>query len=155
MLEDDNYKVLCIHYADYLKFIANHYLGWDGNKDEKGRTLLQFIGVDKVRAIYPNFWVDTVIRFVKVFEDDYDYILIGDCRFENEIMRWKEEDYKVVSVHVERIFYENGLTEEQKNHSSETALDDFDFDSNLIASSLFELENEIRKKLLPRLMNLH
>ena len=34
-------KVLILHYGDYLKFIAKEYFGWDGKKDEKGRTLLQ------------------------------------------------------------------------------------------------------------------
>ena len=42
------YKVLVIHHADLLKFMARSMFEWDGQKDENGRHLLQYIGTDIV-----------------------------------------------------------------------------------------------------------
>lgn len=40
-LEGRNQSVLVTHYADVLKYICKEYLGWNGNKDEFGRAMLQ------------------------------------------------------------------------------------------------------------------
>jgi len=147
IIESRGEKALAINNADFLKYLARQYLGWDGNKDVKGRTILQQLGTEKVRTRFPNLWIDTVINIAKIFEDDYSYVLIGDCRFPNEIKRWQEEGYIVIPTHVERLNFDNGLTEEQKNHPSETALNHFEFAVNLKAETLDDLEKEIRLKL--------
>ena len=49
-LEELQYKVLIIHYADYVKYVCRQYFNWDGNKDEKGRTILQQVGTNLARA---------------------------------------------------------------------------------------------------------
>ena len=144
-LEENNKTVLIINYADYLKYLAKQYFGWDGEKDEKGRSLLQWLGTEKIRSKHPDFWVDVVINIAKVFEDEHEYVLIADCRFPNEIHRWKEYGYPIISVHVERLGFDNGLTEEQKSHTSETALDDYMFDVYLKATNLTELREEAKK----------
>lgn len=141
-------KTLVVHYADYLKYIASQYFGWDGQKDEKGRGKLQYIGTDIVRAKRPNFWVDTVIRLITLFEYQYDYFIIPDTRFPNEIESLKYCGFKVIPIHVERIDYKNSLTEEQRQHKSETALDDYKFDYNIKSKSGKEnLEQEIERIL--------
>lgn len=140
-------KCLHIGYGDYVKFICSKYYDWDGNKDEKGRQILQQIGTNKIRTQNPDFWVDAVINFVDAVKSDYDYVLISDSRFENEINRWKQRIYDIITIHVFRPNFDNGLTEEQKKHPSECALDDFNFEYYLIAENLDELENEIDTKL--------
>jgi len=144
-LEDRGYKVLHINYADYLKYIAKSYFGWDGTKSPEMRTLLQHLGTEKARSKDPDFWVDTVIRFVNVFGDDYDFVVIGDCRFSNEVLKWIYNDYDVYSVHVTRLNFDNGLTKEQKAHPSETSMDNFDFNYYIKAETLDELNNEVNK----------
>lgn len=137
-------KCLNIHYADYLKFICKQYYGWNGEKDLIGRTLLQKIGTEKVRTIDKTFWVDTVIRLVTVFGDDYDYVLIADTRFPDEIEKWKTCGFDVISIHVERLDYDNGLTEEQKRHPSETSLDNYKNWNYIVeAKDIEELNNKI------------
>lgn len=126
--EAEGKKVFIVHYGDYVKYVCKEYFGWDGNKDEKGRTILQRIGTDVVRAKNENFWVETVERLINVFKDDFDYFIIPDTRFQNEVEYMKEKGYEVVSVKIERLNFESDLTEEQKNHASETALDDYKFD---------------------------
>lgn len=127
MFESDGKKAVIIHYADYLKFIAKEYFGWNGEKDEAGRTLLQWLGTDKIRKVMPDFWVDIVISFIKAFEDDYDYFLIPDTRFPNEIDKMSK-NFRTKAIHVTRLNFDNGMTEEQKRHVSETALDGHHFD---------------------------
>lgn len=127
-LEKKGHKVLILHYADYLKFIAKEYFGWDGVKDEKGRTLLQHLGTNVIRKRIPDFWVLVVTLLIEGLGDDFDYYLIPDCRFPNEIELMKNKFLGSLSVNVYRLNHENCLTPEQRNHPSETALENYCFD---------------------------
>ena len=142
-------NVLIIRYADYLKFVLEKYFNWDGNKDEKGRNLLQHIGTDTCRKNNENVWVNVVVELVKSFGNEFPYVLIPDARFENEIGCWYDNEFEVVTIRVKRLNedgseYDNGLTEEQKNHPSETSLDDFVPYYNVEAKSLEELKESVQ-----------
>ncbi len=121
-------RVLITHYADLLKFICEKFLGSDGAKDENGRHLLQYVGTDVVRKQEPDFWVNFIIEVLKFFPDQWDYVLIPDCRFANEIEKLREAGFDTVHIRIERDSFDNGLSEEQKNHISETSLDNEDAD---------------------------
>lgn len=127
-LERYNKKVLIAHYADLLKFICINYFNWDGKKNIEGRQLLQYVGTDKIRAVDPDMWVMFIIKILKIFPDNWDYVLIPDCRFVNEvkIMQLNFNDVKIVRIY--RPNFINDLTEEQRNSESETALDNYTFD---------------------------
>lgn len=133
-------KVLRIAYGDYLKYIALNYMGWNGEKDEAGRTLLQTLGTEKVRSKDPDFWVDTVIRLIDVIGDEFDYVIISDCRFPNEIDAWKLHFYDTISIHIERTGFDSDLTEEQKKHISETALAGHYFNHYISAEDVEQLQ---------------
>jgi len=134
-------RVLIYHHADYLKYLCKQYFGWDGNKDETGRTILQKVGTDIVRTKKPSFWVDTAIDFLSVFQDNYDYFLIPDCRFQNEIDSYKPL-YDTTSIRIHRLDFISNLTPEQKLHPSETALDDYSFDITINCPSGVEKVKE-------------
>lgn len=121
MFKEDGYSSKIIHYADLLKFYCEKYFGWDGKKDEKGRELLQKVGTDMIRAKDPDFWVNQVLRLLEVV-DEWEYIIIPDVRFPNEV-DYILRDYDGYFIKVFRPNFDNGLTEEQKKHPSETALD--------------------------------
>ena len=123
VLTDRGNKTLIVHYADLLKFICRTYFGWDGSKDEAGRTLLQRVGTEVVREHVPDYWVDFVIGLVKLFPDEWDYIIIPDTRFPNELHKWKASGFDSVYVRVQRENFESPLTPEQQLHRSEIALD--------------------------------
>jgi len=127
-LELSGKKVLVAHYADLLKYICKTIFNWNGVKDENGRQLLQYVGTDVIREQNPDYWVDFIIGILDMFYGDWDYVLIPDCRFPNEVERLKEADFDTVSVKIVRDDFVSELTEEQKNHKSETAMDNFDFD---------------------------
>lgn len=128
IMEQDNKKVLITHYADLLKFICKNMMNWNGEKDDKGRNLLQRVGTDVIRKQNPDYWVSFISGFLKMFPDEFDFVLIPDCRFPNEIQRMIDDEFDVFTVRVNRIDFESSLTDEQKNHVSETALDGYLFD---------------------------
>lgn len=126
-LENRGNKVLTFHYADLLKYLCRQYFNWNGEKDEVGRTLLQHVGTDVVRAKDPNYWVDFAVKFFNLFEDEWDYILIPDCRFPNEVEVMKS-NFDTIHVRVVRPNFDSPLSDEQKKHPSETALDNYPYD---------------------------
>lgn len=131
-LELNNKRVLLINYGDFVKFVAKQYYFWNGEKDEGGRALLQHIGTEQGRnKVSENIWVDMVINTVEVAQNDYDVAIVADCRFPNEFDRWRERGYEMLKIKMWRITHESKLTEEQKQHPSETALDNYE-DRNMI-----------------------
>ena len=126
-------KVLITHYADLLKFICKNMFNWNGKKDEAGRHILQYVGTDIVRKQSPDFWVDYIINVLTLFGSEWDYVIIPDTRFPNEIERLQNKgQFQVISIHVNRINFDNGLSKEAQSHLSEHALDNFNFDFKLI-----------------------
>jgi hypothetical protein len=145
-LESIGKKVLIMHFADLLKFYAKQYFGWDGTKSIEGRRILQWLGTDIVRARNPNFWVQSVIDFMKIFENEYEYFLVADCRFPGEITCFADNGIASLCINVIRLNFENKLTPEQRSHPSERALDGFYFDYVIeSASGLDNLSIEIDK----------
>lgn len=116
-------RVLVTHYGDLLKYICKTWFGWNGKKDNSGRTLLQRVGTDVVRMKRPNFWVNFILDVVGMFEDDWDYIIIPDTRFPNELNCIKEHGYPLTHIRVVRSNFESPLSAEQQSHISEIALD--------------------------------
>jgi hypothetical protein len=107
---------------------------------------LQYVGTDLARRNYPTIWVDMTILCVKALFKWYDYIIVPDFRFPDEHTRWIEEGFDTVTLKIVRLNFDNGLTEEQKTHPSEIALDDYDFDYIIKSESgLDKLEVEVNK----------
>lgn len=131
LLEKQKKRVLIIHYADNLKLFAKNYFGWSGQKDQKGRELLQWLGTDVVRKNYEDTWVDMIVALLKGIKTLYDYVIIPDVRFPNEIDKMCD-NFNCITVRVIRPNFDNGLTEEQKKHPSETALDNYPMEYELI-----------------------
>lgn len=154
VLENRGKSVLIFHYADLLKYIAKQYFGWDGVKDENGRHLLQELGTDVIRAKNPNYWVQFAAGFLRMFEDRWDYALIPDSRFPNEIDYLKEAGFDVSHIRVVRPTFDNGLAQEQKWHPSEIALDHVEPDYVIMNDgSLTGFKEYIEELLVPALMH--
>lgn len=122
-LTNKGHRVLLTHYADLLKFICKSLFNWNGEKDKKGRQILQYVGTDIVRKERPNYWVEFVIDMIDLFGENWDYVIIPDTRFPNEIDMLKEKYDKVEHIRVVRPNFTSTLTEEQLKHPSEIALD--------------------------------
>ena len=113
-LEADGYKVLITHYADLLKYICKQFFGWDGQKDDAGRHILQYVGTDIIRQKRPDYWVGFVASILELFPNEIDYL--------------KEAGLDTVNLRVVRKNFKSPLTPEQQAHPSETALDDVEPD---------------------------
>ena len=144
-LESKGKRVLITHYADLLKFICTKFFGWNGDKDEAGRTLLQRIGTDVIGKKNPGYWAEFIVEILEFFKDDWDYVLIPDTRYPVEIFTMKE-NFETVTLRVERPGFESNLTEEQKQHASEVSLDSYRFDGIIYNDSTLE-EFEFKVKL--------
>lgn len=114
---------LVTHYADLLKFMCLQLFDWNGEKNTYGRWLLQYVGTDVIRRQCPDFWVSFIIQELQFFPKAWEYVIIPDCRFPNEIDRLKEAGFEVKHIRIARS-QENNLTENQRTHISETALND-------------------------------
>lgn len=126
------HSVLVIHQADLLKYICKAFFNWNGEKDEAGRTLLQQVGTNVIRKVEPDFWVEFIAKVTGFFKDTWDYIIVPDTRFPNELEKLKANDANVFHVRVIREGFKSPLTEEQQQHPSETALDGIESDFTLI-----------------------
>ena len=117
-LVNNGQRVLITHYGDLVKYICTTFFDWNGEKDECGRQLLQTVGTDIIRAQDQNFWVNFVMSVLKFFSDKWDYVLIPDCRFINEMIAPVNNGFHTTFLRVIRSDYTSALTEEQQKHSS-------------------------------------
>lgn len=146
-LEAVGKSVRILHYADLLKWMCKTYFDWNGEKDDKGRTLLQHVGTDVIRQQQPDFWVDWIIQILEFFPDLADCILIPDCRFPNELEALTtafKDRFPVKHFRIVRPNYKSQLSLEQQQHPSETSLDNYPYDVLLENTSLDELRKQIQ-----------
>lgn len=130
LLRAGGYRVQVIKFADSLKEEAVGEHGWNGEKDKAGRDLLQTLGTYKRENVDIDYWVK---KAEEKFKGDLDFILIPDTRYKNEIDYFRgKPGYRVITIRIERWengeLFDNGLTPEQKAHSSEVSLDNYTFD---------------------------
>lgn len=120
-------RVLITHYADLLKYILKQYFDWDGKKNDLGRWLLQHVGTDVFRNQYDeSFWCSFVGVIIYLFGEKWDYVIIPDARFENEVESMKAWfDATSINVIRENIPEELSIHAE---HESEHGLDEYEFD---------------------------
>ena len=105
--------------------------------------LLQKLGTELGRKNNPEVWINCVKEIVKGLQTEYDFVLIPDCRFPNEL-DWSDTDFFTFTIRLNRkneddTLYVNHLTPEQKQHSSETALDEYHFNYEIENKSLEDI----------------
>ena len=79
----------------------------------------------------------------KVYSYFFDVITISDARFPKEIDLIRNKFSNVYAIHIVRPDFDNGLTEAQKNHPTETALNNYEhYDYELINNGSLESLNK-------------
>lgn len=140
-------KVQKLAYADKLKEFAKEK-GWNGEKDNNGRVLLQFIGTEWGREqIDKDIWIK---KLEDRIQQDTDIVVITDCRFLNEYFYWKRNNYQVYAIEIIRLdkygdFWESELNEKQQNHKSEKEWENIPFDYVFTAKNKVELKERVKK----------
>lgn len=152
MIEDEyvklGKKVCYIQLMRPLKELLMEYFGWDGKEESKPREQLQQMGTELIREKLnmPNYFINRLTENIFILKEFYDVFLVTDVRLPLEIEELKDRFKNVVSINVIRENYNNNLTDKQKVHYTEIALDNYDkFDYEIINRNLDELENTVKK----------
>lgn len=120
-------KVCRLGFGDYIRYYVKRYFGWDGDDETKPRDLMCKIGTEIIREqIDKEFHVKRILDDIKVLSHFYDVAIISDVREPIEIEKPKKELDDCISIHLIRENFESTLTDEQKKHYTEVALDSFD-----------------------------
>ena len=122
-----NKRCIQISYAFYLKNYVKNIYDWNGSEEDKPRELLQKIGIDLIKnKIDSNLLIRRVCEDIKVYSYFYDIIIITDARLKDEIEIPQRLFNNVVTIRIDRIYYDKKMTIEQMNHITETNLDNYD-----------------------------
>ena len=131
-LENVGERVATDLFAKYIKGYLKDFYNWDGvTKDEFYRTKLQQLGTEiiKEKLNYKAFHAKRLAEDIQIISDDFDFVIIDDCRFKDEVYTLKAMfPEECIVVRVNRYDFKSKLTEEQLKHKSECDLDDFKFD---------------------------
>lgn len=141
--KNTNKKTVQIAYADYLKMYAKKI-----TDEEKPRELLQILGVELIKThVNENMLINRIVEDIKVYSFFFEQIIITDARFESEITTIKSNFKNSISIRV--IGGNSDLTEKQKNHKTETGLDEFNDYDFVIENNgtLNDLEEKVREIL--------
>ena len=87
------------------------------------REVLQYVGTELFRQMYPNVWINALMQQVKQEKHNIRLAIITDCRFPNEVECIQQHGGKVVGL--------SRMANMYTVHKSEKALDTFersDFD---------------------------
>lgn len=79
-----NETSVVLSFATPVKDIALLF-GWDGQKDQRGRKLLQQIGTDVGRTYDPDIWVNKLVDRAINHIRRGSFVVVDDVRFQNEI----------------------------------------------------------------------
>lgn len=125
-----------VAFADEVKNVAR-IMGWNGEKDENGRSGLIMVG-DGARTYFDSdIWIKKAIESLEKLEYIYNtkerdippIVCVTDCRYPNEVSKvkeWAEKNgHQAYSIRIERPNHTSKLTEEQRRNPSENALDDY------------------------------
>ena len=119
-----------VAFADRIKMLARSF-GWDGKKDERGRALLQDLGM-AARRYNPDTWVE----FVQFLEEDCK-LIYTDVRFQNEADYIRNKGGIIVRI------VRPGII--AQNHESELKQSEIAADIEIVNDgTIEELHNKIR-----------
>ncbi len=140
-------KCITISFAYYLKDYIKRITGWDGSENTKPRELLQKLGIELIKnKINDKLLIARVLEDIEVFSYFYDIIIISDARLVEEIECIKDIYKECVCIRINRN-YDNGLTNEEKRHITETGLDNYNkFD--------YIVDNDNRNHLIEQIDNI-
>ena len=135
-----------------VKEVASRVYGWDGDKDERGRSLL--IDITNTGYKYdPMFWEKYATNHLKSLEKQinqkFDYVVVPDFRYPITEQYYTNLGYRVVTIYVARPDYDNELGVNKYDVSEMPMAIDFDYtvinDSDL--NNLEEYAKRIAKDI--------
>lgn len=130
----DKLKIVCCYMLNNIGYniTLDHF--YDEIEKERERTLIngsiftlrklmQDTGTEFKSIFGQDFWCRELYKTM----DPSGYYIISDCRYQYEIDYFNSKFSKVISLKLERD-QDNNLSEKAKQHSSETEMDDIQYD---------------------------
>lgn len=148
--ETQNIKTIILQISTPLKFYAEKVLGWSGTEEDKPREFLQHIGISVIREkMGQDFLIKRLIDDIKVLFNYCDCIIISDVRMPIEFDTVDKEFSDVKKIFIDRPNFENNLTNDEKKHITEVALNNYNnYDLKILNDgSLLDLKIKIEKIL--------
>ena len=147
-------KTINLAYGNYIKEYAKNISDWDGRDETKPRSLLQRLGTDIIRKdIDPNFFVKRLCDDIKVYSYFFDVITVSDVRFPNEIDGPSAMFKDIIKIKIIRDNFVSNLTDVEKKHITETALDNYnDYDFVIHNDGTISDLRKKKKKIVEELM---
>lgn len=141
-------KCITISFAYYLKDYVKRITGWDGSENTKPRELLQQLGIELIKNKIDNkLLINRILQDIEVFSYFYDIIIISDARLVDEVESIKTVYSDSISIRVNRN-EDNNLTLSEKNHITETGLNDYNnFDYIIDNTNYNKLMNDVENIL--------
>lgn len=140
-------KSIITEYSKYVKVMAREALNWDGSRATKPRKFLQDMGQVFRETLGYDVFIKRMQEDIMVYEKYYNNIIISDARLKGELTLMKEKYPNCYTIHLTSNI-ENNLTTDEKNHITETELDNFNLiDYQLDSSDLNKLKREIENIL--------
>lgn len=134
--------------AEPIKEIARKYFGWDGQKDERGRKLLQMIGTIG-REYNPNCWINLLdAKIIEHIKNNISFnqaiFIIDDVRFSNEA-EWIHNEFD--GVVVELINRGKYSTEHESEYGLGANLIDLQINNGGTIKELINKANDMAKEI--------
>lgn len=138
-----------LHITTPLYEYAKNYFSWNGDMREKPREFLQEMGIEVIRNTLhkETFLIDRLCEDIDILKHYFDVFIITDGRLVSEFKLLKERYPNIKIIHVIRDNYDNKLTLKEKNHITETDMENYkDYDyvvNNTTKDKLFKEADKI------------
>lgn len=110
-------------WSQFENFLNDYTKSPDDMEDYMtGRDILQVFGTDIMRSIHSDIWLDACLNKIK--QEQPKLAIITDVRFPNELKGVQKEGGKVIRLL-------RAPFSDQDEHESETALDNYHFDTTI------------------------
>lgn len=144
-LKHYGYKPCVMRLTEPLYSYARNYFSWDEKSDDKPREFLQKMGIEviKEKLHKPYFLINRTCEDIEILSNFFDAFIITDARLIMEFEEFRKRFDNVVIIKINRTNYDNGLTEEEQKHITETELFDYKkYDYEIENTGLAEMKKQ-------------
>ena len=147
-LKNYGYQPCVMHLTEPLYSYARNYFEWNEHINEKPREFLQKMGIEiiKEKLGKETFLLDRAIEDIEILSSFFDTFIIADARLQMEFEYLKDKFDDVVTIKLEREQFDDGLSETEKQHITETDLEKYNnFDYKVKNSSIYDLKKAAKE----------
>ena len=146
-LKSYGYNPCVMHITEPLYSYARNYFEWDETTDKKPREFLQKMGTEIIKEKLNKkfFLLDRLSEDIEILSNFFDVFIITYASLNIEFEELKNRYEDVVSIKIERENYDDELTNEEKEHITETEIATYqDFDYKIKNTSILTLKEEAK-----------